>query len=76
MNKPSRKNFKGFAHADAKGPEIGSIYLEGGSYVIYGLKDTGGFSGEKSAPLSADKFTFMHRFDNGFQIEKHYLVAA
>ena len=75
MTKPSRKNFKGIA-INAAGAQVGAIYAESGAYVVYGWKDSGGFSGEKSAPLAADKFSFLCRFDNGFQIEKHYQVAA
>lgn len=75
MNKPSRKNFKGIAHNEAGNP-IGAIYLEAGAYVVYGWKDGGGLSGQKSAPLTADKFSFMQSFNNGFQVEKWYRVAA
>jgi hypothetical protein len=75
MSKPNRKNFKGIA-LNAAGAQIGAIYAEAGAYVVYGWKDSGGFSGEKSAPIAADKFSFVCRFDNGFQVEKHYALAA
>lgn len=74
MTKPNRKNFKGIV-INAAGQQVGAIYAEAGAYVVYGWKDSGGFSGDKSAPLTADKFSFLRRFDNGFQIEKHYRVA-